>query len=120
MLANLIGSRRNLFNNEIKNVKMKIAKNLLAAYILMNVAACQKSLTSNESSLSVRNDGEGPTVTIVSPSFAAKVARGEGRKGVGSFNGTNFLLDVKIVTHDEINVVAKEGLNIRNTALLGN
>ena len=107
---------------------MKIAKKLLAAFILINVAACQKSLRTNEDNLSANGsslatklrNGEGPTVTIVSPSFAAKIARGEGLKGAGSFNGTDFLLDLEIVTHDEINVVAKEGLNIRNTALLGN
>jgi len=104
--------------------KMKIVKKLLAAVILINVAACEKSLNSDQLrsflSTKIKTDGEGPTVKIVSPSFTAKVARGEGQKGAGSFNGTNFLLDLEIITHDEVNVVAKEGLNIRNTALLGN
>jgi hypothetical protein len=89
---------------------MKIAIKLLAAFILINASACQKSLITNKN---------GPIVSIVSPSSSAKVARGEGRISAGSFNGTGFLLNLEIVTQDEINVTTAEGLNIRNTALLG-
>ncbi len=60
-----------------------------------------------------------PTVKIVSPVAGAKVTKGEGKAGAGSFNGSGFMIDVQIVTHDSSNVVTKEGLNIRNTALLG-
>jgi len=107
---------------------MKIVKKLLAAFVLVNTAACQKDLKTDQSNLAktaflsateLQKVGGAPTIKIVSPSSTAKVARGEGRSGAGSFNGTGFLVDLQIITHDEINVVAKEGLNIRNTALLG-
>lgn len=108
---------------------MTTLKNLLAALILISAASCKKNLKSDEgiqnldanSQLSSKRNkaGDGPTVNIVSPSSSAKVARGEGRPGAGSFNGAGFLLNLEVVTHDEINVTTKEGLNIRNTALLG-
>ncbi len=108
---------------------MTIAKKLLAAFILMNTVACQKSFNTKENGMALneistganlkQSQGDGPTINIVSPSSSAKVARGEGRIGAGSFNGAGFLLDLEIITHDEINVTTKEGLNIRNTALLG-
>lgn len=109
---------------------MTIVKKLLLAVVVFNIAACQKNVFNNQKNEALDNNLslttaknfniEGPTVSIVSPSISAKVARGEGRPGAGSFNGAGFSLNVEIVTHDEINVVTKEGLNIRNTALLGN
>lgn len=61
-----------------------------------------------------------PVVHIVSPAAGASVARGEGRPGAGSFNGTGFALNLEVVTRDAIGVAAQEGLNIRDTSLLGN
>ena len=107
---------------------MTVVKNLLAAFVLMNAMACQKIFNTTDNGVGINEvykgaklkvPGDGPTINIVSPSSSAKVARGEGRMGAGSFNGAGFLLDLKIITHDEINVTTKEGLNIRNTALLG-
>ena len=54
-----------------------------------------------------------PVVHIVSPAAGASVARGEGRPGAGSFNGTGFALNLEVVTRDAIGVAAQEGLNIR-------
>ena len=107
---------------------MTITEKLLAAFILLSTAACQKNFNTKDNGLTpdginksakLKTNGDGPTVIIVSPSSSAKVARGEGRVGAGSFNGAGFLLNLEVVTHDEINVTTKEGLNIRNTALLG-
>ena len=39
--------------------------------------------------------------------------------GTGSFNGSGFALNLEVVTRDSVPVTTKEGLNIRNTALLG-
>ena len=61
-----------------------------------------------------------PIIHIVSPTAGATVARGEGVPGTGSFNGTGFSLNLEVVTNDEIGIAAQEGLNIRDTALLGN
>src|SRR5262245_31376896 len=100
---------------------MKIVTKLLATFVLINAVACQKESKTNQSNLTkevsssateLQKGGGKPTIKIVSPSSTAKVARGEGRSGAGSFNGTGFLVDLQIITHDEINVVAKEGLNI--------
>jgi hypothetical protein len=61
-----------------------------------------------------------PILHIVSPAAGALVARGEGRPGAGSFNGSGFALNLEVITHDAIGVAAQEGLNIRDTSLLGN
>jgi len=61
-----------------------------------------------------------PIFYIVSPAAGASVARGEGRPGAGSFNGSGFALNLEVITRDSIGVVAQEGLNIRDTSLLGN
>ena len=60
-----------------------------------------------------------PTMRIVSPAQGASVARGEGLPGAGSFNGSGFSLNLEVITRDSIGVAAEEGLNIRNTTLLG-
>lgn len=60
-----------------------------------------------------------PTMRIVSPAQGASVARGEGLPGAGSFNGSGFSLNLEVITRDSVGVAAQEGLNIRNTALLG-
>ena len=61
-----------------------------------------------------------PIIHIVSPSVGATVARGDGVPGTGSFNGSGFSLNLEVVTHDEVGIAAQEGLNIRDTSLLGN
>lgn len=60
-----------------------------------------------------------PVMRIVSPAQGASVARGEGRPGAGSFNGSGFALNLEVVTRDAIGVAAEESLNIRDTTLLG-
>lgn len=60
-----------------------------------------------------------PVVHIVSPAAGASVTRGEGQPGAGSFNGSGFALNLEVITRDAIGVAAQEGLNIRDTALLG-
>lgn len=87
---------------------MKI-KNLLLGMLMLGAAACKKDPVEDTT----------PTVKIVSPVAGARVAKGEGKAGAGSFNGSGFMIDVQVITHDSANVVTKEGLNIRNTALLG-
>lgn len=89
---------------------MSSVKSLLLAVFVLCAAACKKDKVAEDTS---------PTVKIVSPVAGAKVARGEGRLGKGSFNGSGFEINAEIITHDSSNIVAKEGLNIRNTALLG-
>lgn len=84
-------------------------KNLLLGVLLLSAAACKKDKVEDTT----------PTVKIVSPVAGAKVAKGEGKVGAGSFNGSGFMIDVQVITHDSFNVVTKEGLNIRNTTLLG-
>lgn len=64
-------------------------------------------------------DDAGPVLRIVSPASGVALARGEGRAGAGSFNGSGFLIDLELITRDGSGVVAEEGLNVRNTALLG-
>ena len=61
----------------------------------------------------------GPIARIVSPLADARVAPGDGRVGAGSFNGAGFALNLEVVTRDSVPVAVNEGLNIRNTALLG-
>lgn len=65
------------------------------------------------------DDSTAPIVHIVSPAAGSSVARGEGRVGAGSFNGAGFALNLEVVTRDAIGVTAQEGLNIRDTTLLG-
>jgi len=88
---------------------MSSFKSLLIAVLILSAAACKKDKVEDNS----------PSVKIVSPSATAMVARGEGRSGAGSFNGAGFALNLQIITHDAVNVVTNEGLNIRNTAILG-
>ncbi len=61
----------------------------------------------------------GPKVRIVSPVAGARVTPGEGSIGAGSFNGSGFSLNLEIITAQAGQVPAREGLNIRNPALLG-
>ena len=89
---------------------MTSIKTLLLGIIILSTAACKKYYTPMDTT---------PTVKIVSPVAGAKVTKGEGKIGAGSFNGSGFMIDVQVITHDSSNVVTKEGLNIRNTALLG-
>ncbi|MEJ7821171.1 MAG: hypothetical protein WKF85_02550 [Chitinophagaceae bacterium] len=89
---------------------MSLIKNLLIGVLILSAAACKKDNTPDDTS---------PTVKIVSPVAGAKVTKGEGKIGAGSFNGSGFMIDVQVITNDSSNVVTKEGLNIRNTALLG-
>mgnify|MGYP001795595567 CR=1 FL=1 len=89
---------------------MTSIKTLLLGILILSAAACKKNNTPADTS---------PTVKIVSPVAGAKVTKGEGKIGAGSFNGSGFMIDVQVITHDSSNVVTKEGLNIRNTALLG-
>ena len=56
---------------------------------------------------------------IVSPLADSQIVPGEGRIGAGSVNGTGFVLNIEVVTRDATPIAAKESLNIRNTALLG-
>ena len=65
------------------------------------------------------NNDTSPLVHIVSPAAGASVTRGEGLPGAGSFNGAGFALNLEVVTQDTIGVAAQEGLNIRDTSLLG-
>ncbi|MBK6616057.1 hypothetical protein EV672_11242 [Aquabacterium commune] len=60
-----------------------------------------------------------PIARIVSPLADSQIVPGEGRIGAGSVNGTGFVLNIEVVTRDATPIAAKESLNIRNTALLG-
>ena len=64
-------------------------------------------------------DDAAPLLRIVSPAAGVSVARGAGVPGAGSFDGTNFAINLETITRDNVGIAAKEGLNIRNTALLG-
>lgn len=93
-------------------MKTKSIKALLLGFIVLGAVSCKKTKDAVYQDIS-------PTVKIVSPVAGAKVAKGEGQIGAGSFNGSGFMIDVQVITHDSSNVITKEGLNIRNTALLG-
>ncbi len=60
-----------------------------------------------------------PLMHIVSPQAGNSVARGEGVAGTGSFNGAGFSINLEMITRDAVGIGAEEGLNIRNTSLLG-
>jgi len=60
-----------------------------------------------------------PIVRIVSPLADSQIVPGEGYIGAGSPNGAGFALNIEVVTRDATPITAKESLNIRNTALLG-
>lgn len=60
-----------------------------------------------------------PIVHIVSPAAGVSVARGKGVLNAGSFDGTGFSINLEMITRDEVGIAAEEGLNIRNTSLLG-
>ncbi len=75
-------------------------KKLLLGVLLLSAAACKKDQAEDTT----------PTVKIVSPIAGARVAKGEGKVGTGSFNGSGFMIDVQVITHDSANVVTKEGL----------
>lgn len=60
-----------------------------------------------------------PIARIVSPLADSQIVPGEGRIGAGSVNGTGFVLNIEVVTRDATPIAAKESLNSRNTALLG-
>lgn len=60
-----------------------------------------------------------PIVRIVSPLADSQVAPGEGDVGAGSPHGSGFVLNIEVVTRDTTPITARESLNIRNTALLG-
>jgi hypothetical protein len=65
-------------------------------------------------------EAQGPVVRITSPLADEVVAGGEGRAGAGSLTGgSGFAITIKTVTRDAADVPAQEGVNIRNTALLG-
>jgi hypothetical protein len=102
-----------IFQN-LKNMKNYTKTILSLALLTSGLGACKK-----DQSVQTSLNDEGPTVTIVSPIKDATVIRGEGKIGAGSFNGTNFVIDLETVTHDTVGVVTNESLNIRNTALLG-
>jgi len=63
--------------------------------------------------------GLAPIARIVSPLADSQIAPGEGRIGAGSPNGAGFALNIEVVTRDSTPITARESLNIRNTALLG-
>jgi hypothetical protein len=66
-----------------------------------------------------RADRGAPTVRITSPTAGATVARGTGRVGAGVLTGGSaFAITVETVTSGPT-VPAREGINIRNAALLG-
>ena len=83
------------------------------------------SLMSGAALLSACGGGEGeglntsPVMRIASPAPGSSVARGEGALGSGSFNGTGFSINLEMITRDAVGIGAEEGLNIRNTSLLG-
>ena len=54
-----------------------------------------------------------PIVRIVSPLADSRVAPGEGKVGVGSSNGTGFVVTLEIVTRDKTAVTLREATNIR-------
>ena len=60
-----------------------------------------------------------PIARIVSPLADSQIVPGEGRIGAGSPDGAGFALNIEVVTRDSTPVAARESLNIRNTALLG-
>ncbi len=60
-----------------------------------------------------------PLMRIVSPAAGASVLRGEGLPGAGSFDGSGFALDLELITRDAVGIAAQEGLDIRDTSLLG-
>lgn len=65
-------------------------------------------------------DGDlAPIMRIVSPLADSQIAPGEGNVGAGSPAGSGFALNLEVVTRDQVSVTARESLNIRNTALLG-
>lgn len=91
---------------------MIVPKSLLIGMLALSATAC---MDHREPPIDFS-----PTVHIVSPVANARVARGDGRPGAGSFNGSGFEINVEVITHDSVNVITNESLNIRNTALLGN
>ncbi|MCX2865637.1 CHRD domain-containing protein [Paucibacter sp. PLA-PC-4] len=69
--------------------------------------------------LRVAADDASPLMRIVSPVAGASVARGAGLPGAGSFDGAGFSINLEVITRDAHNVAAEEGLDVRNTSLLG-
>lgn len=63
--------------------------------------------------------GSAPIMRIVLPLAGSLIVPGEGRVGAGSLNGAGFALNLEVVTRDAVNLRVREGLNIRDTSLLG-
>jgi len=103
---------KNIFQ-KLKLINMLSIKNLLLVVLLLSATACKKDKDKDK----VKDTA--PIVKIVSPVAGAKVAKGDGKVGIGSFNGSGFMIDVQVITLDSVNVITKEGLDIRNTTLLG-
>ena len=64
-------------------------------------------------------DASAPIMRIVSPLADSSVARGAGRPGNGSFDGSGFMFNVEVVTRDTVAVPVNESPNIRRADLLG-
>lgn len=64
-------------------------------------------------------DDASPVMRIVSPAAGASLTRGEGRPGAGGFNGSGFSINLELITRSSVGIAAQEGLNIRDTSLLG-
>jgi len=65
------------------------------------------------------SSADGPTVQITSPGPGAAIAPGNGTPGHGSTDGSGFVLNIRVVTHDAVGLSVNEGLNIRHTDALG-
>lgn len=61
----------------------------------------------------------GPDLTIVSPARGDRVAPGAGTPGVGSVDGSGFVINLEVQTRDQVPVKVKEATTIRHAELLG-
>jgi hypothetical protein len=63
--------------------------------------------------------GLAPQVRITSPVDGDFIATGKGSIGNGNPNGTGFVINVEVVTHDQSSLAVDEDVNIRNVNALG-
>ncbi len=100
-------------------LSLEQAQALLAEGLYYNAHSTAFPAGEIRGQLRAADDDASPVMRIVSPAAGASVTRGAGLPGAGSFDGTGFSINLEVITRDATNVAAEEGLNIRNTSLLG-